>query len=256
MNKKRIILILVILVIFFSIAIFGYFFYQKKQDQKNSKILHFQAVKIIDTTCENCFDTNIFIDLVKKDKVILDNIREVDINSDEGKELKNKYKIVKAPIVLLKGEYDENNAFIKNWQSYGEVIDDALVSDVYPPYRDLKTNEIIGQVDLTIIYNQQCTNCYNTKLQLAYLKADGLVPNSINKLDVLDPEAQDLIKKYNIKKVPTIILSPEAKYYKKLTTDWQGVGFIAADGNYIFTAVEQVGDYYDLEQSKEVNIQN
>ena len=65
-------------------------------------------------------------------------------------------------------------------------------------------------------------------------------------MDLSDPKSQELITKYHITKVPTIILSPEAKYYKRLADNWQRDGRVASDGYYIFTAPEKIGTYRDL----------
>ena len=261
MSKKFFYLILLLIIVLFLIF-FGYLAINKKIKDQQQKIANepaqLEAVELVDKSCDNCFDPSYLFNVLKEQNVVFKRIRQVDINSEEGKSLKEQYKVSKIPIVFITGEIKKNTAFLNLFQGYGEVKDDVLISDVYPPYKDLTKNEMIGLVDLTIIYDATCTECYNTKKHLDFLKAEGINPVSTKKLDVAEEEAQQLITKYNITKVPTIILSPAAKNYKIFTEHWQEVGIIADNGYYIYTAPEKIGTYKDLatNEIKKVQINN
>ena len=63
--------------------------------------------------------------------------------------------------------------------------------------------------------------------------------------DISDAKGKELIAKYNITKVPTIILSEEIKAYPSSTALNQ---FFSAekDGSYVFRKMDDVGTYRDL----------
>jgi len=61
--------------------------------------------------------------------------------------------------------------------------------------------------------------------------------------------------KYNITKVPALLVSPDAKYYQNLNTAWAEVGTIAPDGWYIFRSTEVMGIYKNLLTGQIVNPQ-
>lgn len=261
MSKRFFYLVFLLIAVLFLIF-FGYIIINKKIQDRQQEIAaepaELEAIELMDKSCENCFDASYLFNVLKEQNVVFERIREVDINSEEGKALKDQYKVTKIPIVFITGEINKNKDFLNAFQAYGQAKNDVLISDVYPPYIDLTKNETVGLVDLTIIYDATCTDCYNTKKHLDFLKAEGINPATTTKLDVSDEQAQQLITKYNITKVPTIILSPAAKYYKIFTEHWQEVGTVASDGYYIYTAPEKIGTYKDLSTNeiKAVQINN
>ena len=65
-------------------------------------------------------------------------------------------------------------------------------------------------------------------------------------LDVARPEAKSLLQKYNISKIPVIILSPDASVYPSLDKAWKSVGTVADDGWLVMRKAEVLGTYRDL----------
>jgi hypothetical protein len=61
-----------------------------------------------------------------------------------------------------------------------------------------------------------------------------------------------LVSKYQIKAVPTMLISGEVGEYKNLTSIWEQVGTVAGDGTYVFTKAELMGTYKDLSKNKVV----
>ena len=60
---------------------------------------------------------------------------------------------------------------------------------------------------------------------------------------------KEIIKKYDITRVPTLVLSAESKYYPDLTEAWEDVGTIEEDGAYVLR--NSLPPYYDLDAKKE-----
>ncbi|MFA6027889.1 MAG: hypothetical protein WC752_03105 [Patescibacteria group bacterium] len=252
MNKIIKIVAVSLIVIFiggviYALASSGIKSYQEKKANQTAEL---SAIKLVDATCPNCFKMDSLLDILKKENVVFKDIKEVDVSSEEGNALISQHNITKIPILIITGDIEKNEPFTKLWEGFGQKKDKTLISDVFPPYKNLNDSTTIGLVDLTVIYDSTCTECYNSKMHDVYLAAEGIYPVNTNKLDASSQEAKDLIAKYNIKKIPTVILTPEAKYYKNLTEKWVQDGFIADDGYYIFTAPEKIGTYKDLETNE------
>lgn len=244
-SRKQFNLILTVLIVL-CLSALGYGFYRQHYASPPTTPAKLTAVKLTDATCPNCFKLDSLLDVLKQQNIVFENIKEVDISSSKGQELMKKNNITKIPILIINGEISKDEKFSKLWEGFGQKKDETLISNVFPPYKNLKDGTTEGLVDLTVIYDATCQECYNTKLHTTFLETDGIYPVTKTKLDITDSKAQELIKKYNITKVPMIILSPAASYYKKFTENWKTDGIIADDGYYIFTTPEKIGTYRDL----------
>ena len=58
--------------------------------------------------------------------------------------------------------------------------------------------------------------------------------------------AKYILKKYNITKVPVILISPDAGVYSGFVSAWPQVGDVSGDGWYIMRKPEALGTYKDL----------
>ncbi|MEK7167842.1 MAG: hypothetical protein AAB791_02455, partial [Patescibacteria group bacterium] len=64
-----------------------------------------------------------------------------------------------------------------------------------------------------------------------------------------------LVGKYAITAVPTMLLNGELEEYQNFQQVWPLVGKIwENDGTYIFTKLDEMGSYYDLEKDKLVEV--
>ena len=74
-----------------------------------------------------------------------------------------------------------------------------------------------------------------------------------DRVDIGSSFGKALLKKYDIKNVPTIILSSEGKHYEGLQSVWGQVGTVESDGSFIFRNLNLLAGitYKDLE-TKEV----
>jgi len=84
----------------------------------------------------------------------------------------------------------------------------------------------------------------------------GIVINNEKTYDINSPEGKQFIQKYNIKKVPIIILSPDANYYLSLKQAWRSVGSTESDGWFVMRNPEAIGTYWDIELNKIVEANN
>ena len=110
-------------------------------------------IYLTDATCTNCYD------LQKAQRPIVtqgfgvkfSSERTVDINSAEGQNLVNQYKITKVPTVLLSATADQYAQLKSVWPQVGTVETDGeyVFRDMTKigsvTYKDLTSNQIIGQ---------------------------------------------------------------------------------------------------------------
>jgi len=191
-------------------------------------------IKIInDLSCKECFDIETALDVgevkVEKQEVI-------DFESSEGKKLIEKYNISSVPSVVVTGDIDglSLDGFEKR--------EDALVlMSALPPYRELASGNIRGLVSLTYI-NVSCDKCTPLYPLVESLKQYGIKLAKDDVVDYKSVEGQELVNKYSITKVPTIILDSEAGVYDIIKTNWKNIGRIS-NGDYVLNAYPP---YFDL----------
>lgn len=198
---------------------------------------------LYDAACDKCVDLSIVIDQFKQ---IMTISNEEKLTMEQSVDLLEKYNVVKLPTIILSKEASVYNTIMDSWKQIGTIENDGslVVRDVNPPYLDLATNKVKGLVKLTYITDKTCTTCYNTTSHKQILNNFGVYIDKEETKDV--SESSLLISKYDIKKVPTIILSGEASEYPRLTAVWKDVGTIENDGTYVFRETEFMGVSKDL----------
>ncbi|HLD18724.1 MAG TPA: hypothetical protein VJB90_01820, partial [Candidatus Nanoarchaeia archaeon] len=159
-----------------------------------------------------------------------------DASSPEGKSYIAKYNLTKAPAILVFGE-------ISNFASFGEIRQDALVFTKQKPiYIDLQSGKLIGMVNATIINPLSCPYCENLSNVVSQLRQQGM---AIDESIINNNQASQLISKYNISKLPVLILSSDAKKYDFFNA-WKGT--IEADGSFVLRNISV--PYWSVEEKK------
>jgi len=97
-------------------------------------------------------------------------------------------------------------------------------------------------VDVTYLTDETCEGCYDVRVHRTILSRLGIQFGRESVIDAASGDGMTLIDLYNISKIPTIILSPEAEDYDAFVSVWGGVGTKEDDGYYIFRAVDKLGD--------------
>lgn len=218
------------------------------------------AVKMIalnDASCKQCAPH------VPKENFQVLNIKiveekDVDISSEEGAMLLQKYNITKVPTVILSSD-------VKAYKQYSSLRDlvseqeDGSVVLKYPVplYHDLLTGKIVGSVFIIYIVDSECTECVSLQQLQTLLKDDfALKPYQEDVIEYSSLAAQELIQKYNISKIPSVVISGEVEPYYLLKQLWSNFGIVAEDGTYVFTNPNAFGkgSYRDLTSGEIVTI--
>src|SRR5665811_2194818 len=89
--------------------------------------------------------------------------------------------------------------------------------------------------------------CYDVANHEIILRQFGVPTQDQQVINSQLSDGKELIAKYKIKLVPTIILTGDVGAYPSLINVWSQVGTIEEDGAYIFReGVKQMGIYKDL----------
>lgn len=213
-----------------------------------------EITKILAQSCADCFDVAQVESAISQLNVKTSE-KTLDYASAEAQQLISKYKITKIPTILITGEVGK--AAIGFWSQVGtNESDGTFVMRFGAPYVDPSSGTEFGKAELVNIADKSCGACYNVSMQENILKSNyGFVFSGIKTYDINSTEGTRLIKMYNITKVPTILISPDAKYYEGLQGIWKQVGTIENDGWYVFRNMQALNGavYRDLSLNKTVN---
>ncbi|MBI4453670.1 hypothetical protein HY636_03425 [Candidatus Woesearchaeota archaeon] len=253
-----IIIVIIALTNVFQLASLGGLFEQKLAEAKEAaKPIPLQLTTISTSACEDCYDITPFVDTIKSYNVNITSEKKLDFYSEdektkeEVKQLIEKYNIEKLPAAIITADFTNPNlnALISKIKEMGELKEDGfLFTKITPPFVDAKTSAVRGKVSLTLIKDSSCKECVDLsplKLQLTEL---GLKIKNDDELDISSTKAQNLIKKYDIEKIPTIILDKEAEVYQDFTQLWAIVGTVAKDGSYIMKTINP--PYFSIKEGK------
>ncbi len=178
--------------------------------------------------CFKCFATEHVLDYLIKKGLNL-TIKENYIqDSEEYAELVEKLGITKLPVVVLSG----NLKGLDNILTVFEKRDEYLIFEAAEPaFYYIPSKKFIGYVDLIYLKDKECKVCsklgafiedMDTKMGVTFTEKKAVYPDS--------KEGKELIKKYNIKKVPSLIFTRELLEYSYIAKSWDKIGSIESDG--------------------------
>ncbi len=207
------------------------------------------------TDCEECFDISLLAQQLKTAGVVIKDEKTIEVNSKEGKELVEKYDITKIPTIILSKDAMDYALVSQVWEQVGTTEDDDMLvyRQVSPPYYDLERKEVRGKVDLVYLTDDDCEKCYDPTMHKQILVQNfGLLVENEKYYDIDDSEGRKYRAKYDIKLVPTVIITEDTEAYEQLVKVWEQVGTIE-DGNYVFRKVDILGVTYKNLTSGEIN---
>ncbi len=207
------------------------------------------VINIVDSSCALCSKSlNNFVSSLKRGGIAISAEKNLEYTSSEAKSLIEKFGLQKIPVTVFSNDLKEYRSIQSIWTQLDAIEkSDSFAVQSIPPYRNLSTEKVDGLVTLYSLVDGSCSSCYDVSLHKQILASNfGITPSSDTSVDISSQAGKDLISKYNITKVPTIVFSPEASLYTSLADMWSSVGKVASDGWFVFTSVEQMGTYKDL----------
>lgn len=147
-------------------------------------------------------------------------------------------------------------SFLDGWESFGYSIDVArepyqgkwyVLPTLNAPY--ILNDTVYGQVDVTYIDMASCEQCYNVTINRAFLEESRVTLYDERFVDVESVEGSALRSRYNITRVPTILLTGDVDEYPNIAAGWDVVGTVEHDGAYVLRDLQRLRvTYYDLEK--------
>ncbi|MDO8740740.1 MAG: hypothetical protein Q7J54_04195 [Candidatus Woesearchaeota archaeon] len=197
------------------------------------------SVYIKASSCESCSDLTGLVPALKNIGVVFGNEKTFDASSAEGKQLIDRYKILKLPAFIFSKEISQYEEVTSAWSQMGSVEKDGsyVLRLINPPYFDIAASKVTGFVDITYLTDNSCKACYNVtvhKIILSNPQSFGMAISAERYVDISSETGKELVRKYNITLVPTAIISKDAALYPSLTVVWPQVGSVESDGSYIF----------------------
>lgn len=206
----------------------------------NNEILGFvQYIYIKDRECEECSKLGeLLTDMAWKMGVGFSEEKNLYFDNEEAIEIIKKYNITKLPVVIFKGALLEYPTIAKTWENIGSIESDGalVLRKIKPPYKNPQTGEVEGFIDVTLLIDKTCKDCYDPEKAVELLKEKyELVLGETSIIDFKSAEGKKLIEKYSIPKVPSFIFSEDAKLYPGLMLEWEKYGIVSADDKLILT---------------------
>ncbi len=207
---------------------------------------------IIDSSCDLCSSFDGFVSTLENNGVRITERKTLEYTATEAKDLISKFSVQKIPAIVLSADIVEYKFVQSFWSQLNATEKSGFFAlhTTTPPYRNTSTNKIDGLVTLYTITDDSCANCYNASVHKQILLSFGIKPQKESVIDISSPSGKEITIKYNITKVPTIMLSPDASLYSSLVQIWPTVGTVDKDGWFVFRNVEIMGTYKDLSSGK------
>ncbi len=192
------------------------------------------ALAVHHKNCDHCFNVGkVFATLKNEGADLSINEKYIEDNPELEKLIKE-LEITKLPTILLSGETDGLETLSK-FEKKGEYL---VLETPQPPYYYIPTKKIVGYVDLILLKDKECTLCPKIGELSFNMEWDEGVAFMEKKAVYLGSEEADLlVKKYDITKVPTYIFKGDLLEYEFIAKSWDKVGSIESDGALVLRLV-------------------
>ncbi len=194
--------------------------------------------------CVGCVDGNNIVYRIDATHNIKYKTQTAVYDSDLAKKAIETYGITNLPAVIITGDITNEN-IVGSWKALSaKEREGSMVIENVLPYYDLETKTSVGVVDAIIVTDGTCTDCFNEKTYINIFKQFGIVMNDIKTYDISSPIGKEFVQKYNITKVPMVILSSGAGNYTGFNQAWSEVGTFENNEWYVFREVQKLGLKY------------
>ena len=207
-----------------------------------------KVTNIVDSSCTTCSSLSPLLITFNNLGIKVSEQKNLEYTQAEAKTLIQTFGLEKIPAMIISGDITEYQSVQQIWPQLKatEKSGSFAINALQAPYRNLSTGSVDGLVSLVTLTDSTCATCYNVSLHVPILAGFAIRPASTTTYDVSSSEGKNLLSKYNITKVPTIVISPEASLYSLLTPVWPTVGTVEKDGWYVFRSTNVMGAYKDL----------
>jgi hypothetical protein len=206
----------------------------------------------IPASCPDCYDIEAYLDELST-TIPIDPMEIGDLRENERERLLDAFSPSRLPAIAFNGSLADYPALLEGWEQVGTIItivDEPFSGTWYvlptlnAPYED-DQGVVHGRVTVTYLTKNACAECYNVTTLRQDLAAAGISPYRERFVDIDDTEGRVLAGRYNITRVPALLLDKEADEYP-LRPGWNLVGTVEEDGTYVLRDLRRLEvTYYD-----------
>jgi len=214
-----------------------------------------EATKILLSNCKECFDIETALESIKKQNINITKEKTIYLNQNDAKKLVDKYSIKKIPALIISGEVNKTGQLKAFFESVGDFPDEKtmIFTNLKPPYYDLSLGKVIGKVSVINIVDSSCKECVPLSQVVTSLKQSGVAVTEEKSYEYTSKEGIDFINKFNVSRIPAILISNEIDYYEDVKEQMQQ---LTEEKHGFYALHATAAPYRDLEQGKIVGIVN
>ena len=165
----------------------------------------------------------------------------VDYGSGEGKKVASEFSMMRLPGILVSGDVMEYPIGAQLAQVGTTKKGGAIALGANPPYFNVTTGRIEGVAGMVWLNDSSCSGCYDVRMHQAIVEGRfQIYLETVSTIDAGSKEGMDMITRYNVTALPTVILTGDLSLYAQLTSIWPGVGTVEKDGAYVFREMGQI----------------
>ena len=199
------------------------------------------AIVISDKSCKVCTNLSLLVQNLKQNGVFVDNEEKFDFSETKAKNMISKYAIKKLPAVLLSDDLDAYPDIAQSIAQAGSKAESYYLVESQAPYVEAESGKLRGLAKLTLLNDSSCKECYNVNIHKSIIARFGIAVDEEKEIDTKSAEGKQLIGKYGIKNVPTIVLTGDLNIYENFNNVWKQVGTVESDGAYVFREMTAMG---------------
>ncbi len=219
--------------------------YYLANESRLAGLVNVTVINISD--CRECLPAQLIISQLRGMNVTMRDVTW-DSNTTEGQALISRYNITKLPAMIFSKDLLLYKALPDLSQVMSAESDGNLVWRYYNiPYREVN-GTLRGSVNMIMLNDSTCGPCYNVSVNVDGLTRMGIFIANATTYDINSTEGRALLQRYNITKVPTFLLSPDASIYPALMQVWPSAGTVEPDGWFVFRNLDAMTglSYKDL----------
>jgi thiol-disulfide isomerase/thioredoxin len=205
-------------------------------------------VQLKEIRSDNCMECTPLLQLETQFESLGVKVKDYEIigsSSDKGKELIEKNNLEFTSTLLISKD-------IKGYWWIFDQIEDSLIEkeDNYvlktplAPYVDLAVGEIKGKVDIILVKDKSCADCFDVDELKGSFMSLGIYFDDEESVDISSSEGKNLLKEYNVTAVPTVILSKEIKDYEAVAKMLEQLGTFEDNGKFVFRKLDSLNVKY------------
>ncbi len=242
LNKSYLLVILLILLgAFYTANIFSINKVSTVLIEKPVK-LSFTVITSADGQCDKCFDAETVIGLIKESHNIkISNKKILTVGSLSYQRVIKEYGVNNLPALVVSGDISDER-ILGAWTAFqGKEKANKIVIQNLLPYYDLKEEKIKGLVNVVVVTDEKCEECFDGNQYLEIINRLGMAVGDFNLYDVTSSSGLEFVQKYGITKIPALVLSPDANDYPGLASFWKEAGTVEDDGMFVLREVQKIG---------------